>query len=187
MVFQLELSDTSFQEKRTYHVKGHQVVIRQARGEDAPELRKRLARVVREKVYLDVTPDALPDPREQREEIEKLQDSGGMYAVVEVDGILAGTAQLKRGSKGISDHTAKFRTWIIPGYRGMGLGKKLMEYTIGWAKSNGIEKINLDVWSNNERAIRLYRKYGFRLEGCRRRQAVFKGKYVDEVFMSRFL
>ena len=48
---------TLFQEKRTYPVNGHVVVIRQARGEDAPELRKRLARVVREKVYLDEAPE----------------------------------------------------------------------------------------------------------------------------------
>ncbi|WP_188431839.1 GNAT family N-acetyltransferase [Kroppenstedtia guangzhouensis] len=178
---------TLFQEKRTYPVNGHMVVIRQARGEDAPELRKRLARVVREKVYLDEAPDSLPDSREQEEEIEQIQDSGGLYAVVKVDGIIAGTARLRRGSRGISDHTAAFRTWIIPGYRGMGLGKKLMEYTIDWAKVNGIEKINLDVWSNNDRAIRLYQKYGFRLEGRRRRQAILNGEYVDEIFMSRFL
>ncbi len=69
----------------------------------------------------------------------------------------------------------------------MGLGKKLMEYTIDWAQDNNLEKINLDVWSNNERAIRLYRKYGFRLEGNRRRQGILNGEYVDEIFMSRFL
>ena len=29
-----------------------------------------------------------------------------------------------------------------------------------------IKKINLDVFENNERAIKLYEKFGFKLEGC---------------------
>ncbi|MGF7087721.1 RimJ/RimL family protein N-acetyltransferase [Kroppenstedtia sanguinis] len=184
----IQMPVASFQEKRTFQVNRQRVVIRQARREeDAPELRQRLARVIRERVYLDETPDSLPDSQEQKEEIKQIQDAGGMYAVVKVDGIIAGTAQLRKGSRGVSDHTATFRTWLIPGYRGMGLGKKLMEYTIDWAQDNNLEKINLDVWSNNERAIRLYRKYGFRLEGNRRRQGILNGEYVDEIFMSRFL
>ncbi|SMO82599.1 GNAT family N-acetyltransferase [Melghirimyces algeriensis] len=187
MVVDLKQMASKHLEKNNYRVKGHQVIIRQAVPEDAEELRKRFARVVQEEVYLDETPDDLPDIREKRREIKEIRDSEGMYAVVKVDGKIAGSAQLKRGSKGISHHTAQFRTWLTPGYRGMGLGKKLMEYTINWAKKHGIEKINLDVWDTNDRAIRLYRKYGFRVEGCRRRQAIFDGKYVDEVFMARFL
>ena len=34
------------------------------------------------------------------------------------------------------------------------------------AKEKGIKKINLDVFENNERAIKLYEKFGFKLEGC---------------------
>lgn len=37
---------------------------------------------------------------------------------------------------------------------------------ISWAKEKGIKKINLDVFENNKRAIKLYEKFGFKLEGC---------------------
>ncbi|MFC4076000.1 GNAT family N-acetyltransferase [Salinithrix halophila] len=176
-----------FQWRRNFRIKGQAVTLRPANEDDAAELAQRLAKVVEEQVYLDQTPDKKPNKEDERAEIRKIQDNGGMYTVVEVDGKISGVALLIRGSEGVSHHTAKFRTWLVPGYRGTGLGKKLMEYTIEWASRKGIEKINLDVWSSNNRAIQLYKKYGFRLEGRRRRQAILKGKYVDEIFMSRFL
>lgn len=187
MAVDLKRSGLPTDEQKRYRIKDHEVVLRQANPEDAKEVSKRLARVIQEGIYLDESPDTRPDVQKKRGEIEKIRDHDGMYTVVEVDGNIAGSAQLKRGSKGMSHHTAQFRTWLIPRYRGMGLGKKLLEYTLSWAKDHGIEKINLDVWDTNERAIGLYRKYGFRLEGRRRRQAVIEGKYVDEIFMARFL
>ncbi|PTM57742.1 GNAT family N-acetyltransferase [Desmospora activa] len=176
-----------FSERQKMKAKGRQVMLRPAIPRDAEELRRRLARVVREGVYLDETPDSLPDKQEKKEEIQEIQDAGGMYTVVEVDGEIAGAAILKRGNRGISRHTARFRTWLTPGYRGMGLGRKLMEYTIAWARTQEVEKINLDVWSSNDRAIELYKKYGFKVEGRLRKQAILHGKYVDEVYMSLFL
>lgn len=187
MAVELKEATAPFQERQGMKIKGRQVVLRSATPRDAEELQRRLARVVREGVYLDETPDTLPDKREKKEEIQEIQDADGMYAVVEVDGEIAGAATLKRGSRGITRHTVRFRTWLTPGYRGMGLGRKLMEYTIAWARVHGVEKINLDVWSSNERAIKLYKKYGFKVEGRLRKQAILQGKYVDEVYMSLFL
>lgn len=175
-------------DRRTYQTKdGHRIVLRPASDKDAPELKSRLARVIQEEVYLDEAQDSLPDIQETQHEIREIQRDKGMYTVVEVDGKIAGAALLRRGSRDKSFHTAKFRTWLTPGYRGMGLGKKLMAYTIDWARRNRVEKIVLDVWSTNNRAIRLYKRYGFQIEGRLRRQAILKGNYVDEVFMALFL
>jgi RimJ/RimL family protein N-acetyltransferase len=177
-----------FRERRLYRTKdGQWVTLRPARENDAPEITKRMARVVKEGVYLEEDLDTMPTGEEHRKEIRSIQNDDGMYTVAEVNGKIAGVAILKRGSMEMSRHTAKFRTWLAPGFRGMGLGKKLMEYTIVWAEANGLEKINLDVFSNNQRAIKLYQKYGFRKEGHLRKQYVLKGKYVDEIFMSLFI
>ncbi|QKG83794.1 GNAT family N-acetyltransferase [Kroppenstedtia pulmonis] len=175
-------------DQRIYQTKdGHRIVLRPASDKDAPELKSRLARVIQEEVYLDEAGDSLPDIQETQHEIREIQRDKGMYTVVEVDGKIAGAALLRRGSRDKSFHTAKFRTWLSPGYRGMGLGKKLMAYTIDWARQNRVEKIVLDVWSTNNRAIRLYKRYGFQIEGRLRRQAILKGNYVDEVYMALFL
>ncbi|MFC4077307.1 GNAT family N-acetyltransferase [Salinithrix halophila] len=176
-----------FQYKRHWEQEGHSLVIRPAEPHDAQEIHRRLTRVVEEGVYLNETPDSLPDREEKREEIEDIREGGGMYTVVEVDGEIAGVALLRRGLEGTSDHTAKFRTWLVPGYRGLGLGTQLLEYTIEWARTHGVEKINLDVWDNNDRAIQLYEKYGFQVEGRRLKQAVIEGEYVDELYMGLFV
>ncbi|WP_250159645.1 GNAT family N-acetyltransferase [Bacillus toyonensis] len=48
----------------------------------------------------------------------------------------------------------------------MGIGSKLLSHFIEWAKEQeGLEKICMDVFSNNERAINLYKRLGFKEEG----------------------
>ena len=46
-------------------------------------------------------------------------------------------------------------------------------------------RVELEVFSDNPRAIHLYEKMGFALEGCRRMAVVKNGRYVDEYVMSR--
>jgi RimJ/RimL family protein N-acetyltransferase len=180
--------NTAFRERRIERAKdGRIVMIRPAKSTDAAEIARRMARVVKEGIYLEEEPDTLPTGKEKEKEIRRIREDGGMYAVAEVDGKIAGVALLRRGPLSMNRHVAKFRMWLIPGYRGLGLGKKLMEYIIHWARAHGVEKISLDVFSNNERAIRLYKKYGFRVEGRLKRQYVLEGRYVDEIFMGLFL
>ena len=45
--------------------------------------------------------------------------------------------------------------------RGMGIGSVLMEYVTEWAKANGFNRMDLDVWEFNEGARRFYERYGF--------------------------
>jgi len=54
-------------------------------------------------------------------------------------------------------------------------------------KQKGLEKISLTVFSTNEAAINLYRKFGFQIEGISKRQYKIEGKYVDETIMEKFL
>jgi diamine N-acetyltransferase len=50
-------------------------------------------------------------------------------------------------------------------YRGVGIGKKAMEYLIDYAKSIGLRKLVLRVDQRNKRAIGLYESCGFREQG----------------------
>lgn len=45
--------------------------------------------------------------------------------------------------------------------RGMGIGSVLMEYVTDWARANGFDRMDLDVWEFNEGARRFYERYGF--------------------------
>ncbi|SFS35590.1 GNAT family N-acetyltransferase [Marininema halotolerans] len=177
-----------FQKVQQWEQDGHVLLIRPACGEDAEELYNQLAHVVGEGIYLNETPESLPNINQQREEILSIQRDGGMYTVVLVDQQIVGAAILRRGLRGTSDHIVKFRTWLTSQVRGFGLGKNLLEYSVTWAESHpAIRKINLDVWANNERAVQLYEKTGFKVEGRRPQQAWLNGEYVDELYMGKFV
>ena len=45
--------------------------------------------------------------------------------------------------------------------RGTGIGGALMEYVTDWAKANGCDHMDLDVWEFNEGARRFYERWGF--------------------------
>ena len=48
-------------------------------------------------------------------------------------------------------------------FQGQGIGSQLLSNLIDLAQINGVDKLFLDVYSNNQKAIRLYEKYGFEL------------------------
>ena len=50
---------------------------------------------------------------------------------------------------------------VLPGYRGMGVGKSLLNALIDELKSRGILTVFLEVESDNTNAIALYEKAGF--------------------------
>jgi Acetyltransferase (GNAT) family. len=84
-------------------------------------------------------------------------------------------------------HVGEIGINIMDGYRDMGLGYKMMNYAIDWARCRGYMKLCLSVFSSNERAIHLYKKCGFREEGRRKAQFKIGDTYVDEVEMGLFL
>jgi RimJ/RimL family protein N-acetyltransferase len=58
---------------------------------------------------------------------------------------------------------------VAAGWRGRGVGTALVAAAIDWARSRGLHKLTLSVFSHNEAAIALYRKFGFVEEGRRAR------------------
>jgi RimJ/RimL family protein N-acetyltransferase len=56
---------------------------------------------------------------------------------------------------------------------------------IAWAEKHDVHRLELTVMSHNERAIGLYRRHGFELEGTRRHSVRVEGAYVDELAMAR--
>jgi RimJ/RimL family protein N-acetyltransferase len=52
-------------------------------------------------------------------------------------------------------------------WRGRRVGTALVAAAIEWARARGLHKLTLSVFSHNEAAIALYRKFGFVEEGLR--------------------
>ena len=74
---------------------------------------------------------------------------------------IIGTASLNRKHKRMS-HRGVFGISLKKAWWGCGAASALMESVLVFAKENGFQQLNLEVRSDNFRAIHLYKKYGFR-------------------------
>lgn len=82
--------------------------------------------------------------------------------VAEYDGNLAGflTAGI---SKGLKFKEGSFDIYVKSGFRGKGIGERLMKEALGWFKSRRCRAVSLNVYSSNKEAKRFYEKFGFKL------------------------
>jgi RimJ/RimL family protein N-acetyltransferase len=77
--------------------------------------------------------------------------------------------------------------WILPQERGKGGGRMLMAAAMD-AVPDGIHKLELEVFPDNEPAIALYRAFGFEQEGVRRDHYRRRdGSLRSAVIMARLL
>lgn len=60
----------------------------------------------------------------------------------------------------------------------------LLSAALAWSKGAGLRRVDLTVRVGNVRAIALYERFGFQVEGVRRSSLVVGGQYVDEFLMS---
>jgi len=112
-----------------------------------------------------------------------------LWAVAKMDGELAGILTLSSyyGRLKKTEHVKVLGMGVAKAFRGRGVGSALIDYGIRWARSRGVEKIVLSVFSTNRKAIGLYEKFGFKHEGTRKKAFLIDGRYVDEVMMGRFV
>lgn len=84
-------------------------------------------------------------------------------------------------------HCGSLGMGIHQDFRGMGIGTKLIERTIGKAKEKGLERIELEVFASNIPAIKLYEKIGFVVEGVKKKARKLDDAYDDLVEMALFI
>jgi RimJ/RimL family protein N-acetyltransferase len=69
-------------------------------------------------------------------------------------------------------------------YWGKGYGREAMNLVLEYVITGlGYQRVELNTWSGNERAIRSYRACGFRIEGRLRRSELVDGAYYDTIVM----
>ena len=70
-------------------------------------------------------------------------------------------------------------------YFGKGYGTEAMSLAVDYGFKHGdLHRIELGVYAFNPRAIHVYEKVGFKLEGTRRETLLWEGEYHDEYIMS---
>ena len=76
---------------------------------------------------------------------------------------------------------------LLPQFRRQGLGERLIRQSLAAARALGLHRVELTVRENNARAIELYRKVGFAIEGLQRDAARVDDAYENVVSMAVLL
>jgi len=83
--------------------------------------------------------------------------------------------------------TADFGIVVKDSYQGRGVGSSLMNYAVSMAKNLQVDVVRLSVVADNARAISLYQKFGFVIEGHHIQFDVWNGHILDTFSMALHL
>lgn len=105
-----------------------------------------------------------------------------------IDGKLVGNVSVRQvgGVKRVR-HRATLGISVLRDYWGRGVGSMLMDAAIQTAQSAGYAQIELQTAADNDRAIRLYERFGFETYGRCPRALKRESGYADEIEMVKFL
>jgi putative acetyltransferase len=162
------------------------VTIRPARPRDAASFVEMWQAVVEEGRY--VRSETVAHPRRvYRSRFRRpWTDQEAQLVAVEGERVV-GHLYIQRERHPVTRHVATLGISVAPDRRGQGIGAALLDESIRWARSVGVEKIVLSVYPTNTAAISLYRRFGFVDEGRLARQSRRSTGYVDEILMGLWL
>ncbi|AWV89231.1 GNAT family N-acetyltransferase [Bradymonas sediminis] len=147
------------------------------------------------KTLAEETHFLLLEPDELREDLDAQKqwlkgcvesDSRDIF-VAHADGVIVGFLDIRGGNFNRDRHKASLSLGITRAHWGRGLGTLLIEAAISWLRDRNGTRLELTVNCNNERAVGLYQKCGFQIEGTQRNALRVDGKFVDEYFMGFLL
>lgn len=104
---------------------------------------------------------------QEREFLQKQRDTpDSVMFLGELNGEIVCSAQVGRqGGSSRTTHRGGMAIAVLKDHWNKGVGTCMMQEIISFARSLGIEQLELEVKSDNENAIALYRKTGFRKTG----------------------
>lgn len=112
---------------------------------------------------------------------------GDLLLVVETEGQVVGAAGLhSTGASPRRRHAMGMGIQVQSEWQGRGVGALLMQSLCDYAdRWLGLSRLELIVYTDNQRAQALYRRFGFVDEGVHRGYALRDGAYVDALSMAR--
>lgn len=170
---------------------GMEVILRSATRQDAASILELSTAVIGEEIY-QLTSGAEFEMSIEAEEkwIDSHQaNPNHIILLAEMNSKIVGMLDFSNGHRQRIAHTGEFGMSVEKSVRDQGVGSLLLQVLIEWATGNStIEKIGLNVHGNNERAIALYKRMSFEVEGTRRRDLKYgEDQYIDTVVMGRFV
>ncbi|MBS1517887.1 MAG: GNAT family N-acetyltransferase [Bacteroidetes bacterium] len=171
--------------------KGRKILIRNASPDDAAKIIEMKTGIVMELDFMLKEPDEIDYT--QADEKERISDSlnhaHDLYIVAESGAEIIGQLNFDTGSLKRTKHCGMFTVRVTKEFRNSGTGKILINTLLDHAeKDPAVEKVALNAFSTNKRALKLYEDCGFTREGyCPKDMKLSDGTYIDSVLMYKFV
>jgi len=168
-----------------------ELLLRTIQKDDAEALLKFRRDVAGETKFLTRYPYEIENSVDKEKEIignYLRADHLAMVGIFEDNRIIGLTSVTPVGMLFKTRHRATAELVVRKEYWNLGLGAYLLDIAVDCAGNCGYERLELNVFSDNARAIRLYKKKGF--VNCGQIPQAFKmmdGSYHDEIIMSKNL
>lgn len=158
------------------------IVIQPATLDMADSFRQALDVVAREHRYLIFL--EAPPVESTRNFIAQVLAKGWSQFYAVRDGKVVGWCDVVRDERPGMTHIGRLGIGLLPEYRGLKIGGRLLAATVADAFQKGATRIELEVFAANARAIALYRKFGFVAEGRKRQARCLDGIPEDSICMA---
>lgn len=166
------------------------IIYRKAQEKDAEKIVNFFNVIGGETNYMSFEKDEYPlDKEAQAALIRSLEGDTTNTILLAMDGEeIAGLSTITSSHKIKSRHDAELGIVVAKKYQGKGIGTSLIRQVIAWVKENGITtRISLEVRADNRKAVEIYLKSGFIVEGCRKNSTLLNGVYYDDYIMGMML
>ena len=115
-----------------------------------------------------------------------LDDERRLQLVALHGGEVVGQLGLQQYLRVRQAHVGTFGMGVATAWQGKGVGSRLLKTALDVADNwMNLHRVELTVYADNQAAQRLYRTFGFEVEGVLRDHALRDGVYVDTVSMAR--
>ncbi|WP_251712974.1 GNAT family N-acetyltransferase [Lactococcus ileimucosae] len=122
------------------------------------------------------------------EKIMKKILKGTRYLLAEENGKILGVLDYgPRNKSEFGAHVLTFGVMTVQEARGKGIATQLIQHLIHEACTENYEKITINAMSSNPKALHLYERLGFVLEGQLRKEYYIDGTYVDSLIYAYYL
>lgn len=157
---------------------------------DAEELVTFYNRVGGETSYLSFEKDEYPlSVEEQKKAIDIYTKTNDQFMlIVKEEDLIIAAGTMTTSSKLKLRHVTELGIVVQNASQSLGVGTELMKRLMKWAREQpNLIKIRLDTRADNVRAVSLYLRLGFKVEGTLKNVTYWNGQYYDLYIMGKEL
>ncbi|HTR44901.1 MAG TPA: GNAT family N-acetyltransferase [Thermodesulfovibrionales bacterium] len=178
------------QELQTFPLKnGEEITLRPAAPGDSGGIISTLRSASPERSYV-LMEQYGKNAETEGEYIRKMDPQKNLFLVAAArDAIVGSLAALQAdgGHRPETAHVLNIGLHLAESFRGLGIGSRMVQYAIEWAREHGFKKMEASIFTTNKRSLNLFRKAGFTEECMKLKKFRIGRDYIDEACVGKWL